>query len=418
MFSKNYQVLFKLKKQLSATVILVSLFSTVTNFVPLSVSFVALFPIVFWKLLARTFLRVNSRIFYACLLLYLYFLSSVLIYSPSILFKYEFYRRDGNFFITFLPLLIFSLLNCRFNLEHLFKTYLTWAGLVALLSYVLHIIHSRDPIFHGFFVAHNAAGGYYAMLAALSFGIFWEKKNKLMLLLFFLFFFFLIESDSRGSVVGIALAPLILFRFKKDFVWPSFWFLFIGLILLVVYTYPTWQFNGYALGGFSVQGAEVTEVFDRTHTMIERGFYLWPRAIYLWMNSPFIGAGFGSYNDVPYDLRSLFPFVVFNNPIELIASDAHAHNTFFHVLAETGLVGFVLLLIFLKNVDGLLKTKEVELSGVVLGLRLALWVGIWSSFTEHRLFTPSQMLPFTMLLALYASHRQSVSLVPTVAHNK
>lgn len=407
-----------MKKQLSATVIILSLFSTVTNFVPLSVCFVGLFPIFFWKLLVRTFFRVNSRVFYACLLLYLYFLSGVLIYSPSVLFKYEFYRRDGNFFITFLPLLIFPLLNCRFNLEMLCKAYLTWASLVSLLSYVLYVINSRDPIFHGFFVAHNAAGGYFAMLAALSLGMFLGAGNKLMLLFFSLFLFFLIESDSRGSLVGIALAPLILFRFKKDFVWHSFWCLFIGLILLIIYTYPTWQFNGYGLGGFSVQGTEVAEVFDRTHTMIERGFYLWPRAVYLWMNSPFIGTGFGSYNDVPYDLRSLFPFIVFNNPADFISSDAHAHNTFFHVLAETGLVGFALLLIFLKGVDGLLKTKEVELSGVVLGLRLALWVGIWSSFTEHRLFTPSQMLPFTILLALYISYRQSVSTPSKVVYNK
>ena len=81
-----------------------SLVFTITNYAFLSCLFIVL-SLVAIIFMASPTLKL-TRLHLAIISLYIYFLFSVLFYSPSALIDFDFYRRDGNFFITFLPMLL------------------------------------------------------------------------------------------------------------------------------------------------------------------------------------------------------------------------------------------------------------------------------------------------------------------------
>jgi O-antigen ligase len=91
----------------------------------------------------------------------------------------------------------------------------------------------------------------------------------------------------------------------------------------------------------------------------------------------------------------VFAFNVTEQPLH---SDSHAHHTYLHVMAEMGAVGLILFLWFLNRLRQFLKT--IDSSMVRTALLLGFWVNVVSAFTEHRLFTPSQMLPYIIMVGL------------------
>jgi O-antigen ligase len=170
----------------------------------------------------------------------------------------------------------------------------------------------------------------------------------------------------------------------------------VALIGVMSYTYPYWISLGKPLD--LSENTRTDTIGSKDANVLQRVLYLWPRAVYLFLESPIFGTGYGSYNDIPYEIRGVPYVVAFNDPSEVIYSSAHAHNTYLHVLAETGLVGLGLLTVMLVTMR-----KSFDSMGppsVQLGFKLAFWVAVFSSMTEHRLFTPAQMLPFTILYGM------------------
>jgi O-antigen ligase len=128
----------------------------------------------------------------------------------------------------------------------------------------------------------------------------------------------------------------------------------------------------------------------------------WPLALHAFLQSPIFGIGFGAYDDLPWEFWGWPGVIAFNAPDRYWHSDAHAHHTYLHVMAEMGAMGLVLLLWFLNRLHQFLKTIDSDM--VRQALMLGFWVNVVSSFTEHRLFTPSQMLPYVIMVGLAFAH--------------
>ena len=90
--------------------------------------------------------------------------------------------------------------------------------------------------------------------------------------------------------------------------------------------------------------------------------------------------------------------VAFNGSPKVVNSDATAHNTYMQLLAETGIVGLGLFFWFVKRLFDYLRNCEPGM--VTDAIYLALWMALISAFSEHRFFSPSQMLPFILILAM------------------
>jgi len=332
-----------------------------------------------------------------------YFLASTIIYNPTSLTEYDFYRRDGKVFVTYSPLLILSLFKFNINLKSIVRKFIIFSSLSNVVFLVIYavtggtILRYEPGIYNFLFETHNAAGGFLATISAFSVGFYCYKKERLFLILSLSNLAGLYFTDSRGSILALLLSWFIVLVIKGRYFKLTLIILIAFQIILLLWLYLNAAPNFLTTESFAINGFSLEQI-NRGGTFIIRGFYLWPKAIYLFLHSPLLGTGFGSYDDRPYLLKGIRYIFQLNFPKVFVHSDAHAHHSFLHVLAETGIVGFSLLFYFLKQVRQFI--VDITLPPLKTALNLTFWIIIISSLTEHRLFTPSQMLPFTIILGL------------------
>ncbi|WJH37252.1 O-antigen ligase family protein [Paenibacillus sp. CC-CFT747] len=193
------------------------------------------------------------------------------------------------------------------------------------------------------------------MLTSFSIGYFIQTRRKLYLLLTVANSVGLYASDSRGSILAIVIAIIIVIILRNKLALP----ITIALIVFQVGMMAFFYQNSHPEDFLHPEASDIQkysiEGIKRSNTVIERGFFIWPKAIYLFLHSPIFGTGFGSFNDTPYELNGGIPYVFqFNNTSNHYFNDGHAHHTFLHVLAETGLVGLGLLLLLLFQIKKVL----------------------------------------------------------------
>lgn len=380
---------------------LISLLFSFTNLIPLS-SVVCL-TIFFFPILVYGKKKIHEMIF-ALILMFIYFMVHIFLYYPDSFMQYDFYRRDGNVFITYIPLIILSMIRIKMSIRKIVDLFLHFVTSINFIFIVIYLCTGgtvflyEKGVYHFLFEAHNAAGGYLMILSSLSMGKYLSQKNIKNLILVIVNLLGLYLSDSRGSEIAFLSAMIMYYFYKKSYEKKCIIIFIIFQISLYSFLYLNAPYSFMEESSMTVEGID-SNFIDRGGTIINRGFYLWPRAIQLFLLSPLIGTGFGSYNDIPYKHIDM-EYFVYNeaSSANVVFSDAHAHNTFLHILAETGIIGLLLLSYFLKKCNTYIKRHpDKQISN---GLYIAFWGTIFSSITEHRLFTPSQVLPFIIVLGL------------------
>lgn len=388
-------------------VVFLSLLGSITNFVPISALSCPLI------LLSPLFLSKNANLSQTSLSiisLWLLIFISTLIYAPQSFLDYQFYRRDGNFFISFAPLLSLSLLSFKIDVEKWGDFFIKWVS-VALIPSIFYFLSSKPfstihNIFLFYFHGHNAAGGFLCFSTCLSLGFFLNKRQWQHLLITCWQIFATFLTASRGSILGLGMAMFTFFCVPRKYLKLYVLFWIIAHLLPLHYGYQFWKQHPNLSTRQIIEEAldETNMHVHRAGTAADRLFVLWPRAIDLWLKSPFLGTGFGSYNDMPYEFFGTENFFMLNKPKELKFDAGHAHHSFLHILAENGLLGLFLLIYCLYQIDK--STKSLPSKSLAYGLELALWANIFSSFTEHRIFTPSQMFPFNIMVGLCLCSRK------------
>lgn len=402
-------------KRLVFLVVLISLLGTVTNFVTFSALTCSL---AFFLPMAVSVNVACSRLVKSIYWMCGYFVFMTIIYAPSSFLDYNFYRRDGNVFITFFPLLILGALSYEVDTDRWVRLFLKWVTGITLVTSLFFVITTNKKMFTGhniflhLFYSHNGAGGFLAVIASLCYAYFLhsERHRAYYFLAFIINASACVLTYSRGSVLGLVLALGTVCFLKERY---AKYFALLALIatgLAVAWTYEVWLGNPLLQQGLGLEEhSEYLPVeVDRSHTVLDRLLVIWPAALHLWIKSPIFGTGFGSYNDVPYSLQGIDHVFMLNDPGHLVFNSSHAHHSFFHVLGETGMIGIALMvymLVLMRRCILSLPSKALQ-----QGLLIAYWVNIWSSMTEHRLFTPSQMLPFTIILGLVVMNQNVLDL--------
>ena len=371
-----------------------------------------------------------NRLWISLMSLGLFFLTSALISGlpTKALASYSFLRRDGNFFIAFLPLFFIPLI-----LQVQIKSQKTWthilqaiiwllAGITMLLSLLFFMHHPVGHvdiygIYFYLFNSHNGAGSFYLVMFLISLLLVLNPNLKSSrvgnLFATAAFGIALWVTRSRGSILGLLIALIILciehvkpLKYAQSILKT----ILIALIIItniaiVIYGYRGWlDLNKPDQDYFEVKALPTnfntlsTQKYERFANIADRLFYLWPRAFDDFLRSPIIGIGFTRFNDVPMYLEGIPGYVMLNTTqINIQFNDSHAHHTFLHVMAETGIIGLTLLIIFTYY---LLKFAKNINHWLAPGLYYAIWGMLGASFTEHRFFTPSGMLVITMLMII------------------
>jgi O-antigen ligase len=394
-----------------AYITLLALFLTVTNLVP--VSAVGFVPIVLcaWRFFGRSY-----PAFITPLLAFTAFVVvSTLLYDPRSLIEFEFYRRDGNFFVSYAPILAGCLYIHRWDLNKVLRAFFVFAVVVNLPLYgyylaengLVSIFTHPDQSFGSYFIARNAAGGFLAMLFCLGVACYLQQRSKLLLALLALNAMMLFSTYSRGSLMGaIAILPYLYLGRKRWILASLIACLVAGSIGMAIYhTDPTVNYMGYT---FAINNADA-----KVANLDIRYEWLWPRALAYFRQSPIVGLGFGSFDDQIHTVISYFGLLGVPSGITVEHSDSHAHNSYLNIVAELGLVGLTLMLSFYWRLiqwgqegaaaaatigrgQNFAAFRFVELSSVCL---------LVMAGTEHRLVSPSNVLILSLVVSLLLASR-------------
>ncbi|GAB3329572.1 hypothetical protein GCM10027299_33130 [Larkinella ripae] len=401
--------------------LLIGLFGTVTNLIfisPLpSILALAVLPYLF----LRHSVFVLPRFIYYLYIYFLYSLAGILIYYPPSLWNFRFYRYDGNFIISYLPLLLIPFFSYNVALDRLFKQFLIFATAVNALAFALNLVLTNfaaitdwgnpETYFHGFFKSTNGAGGFISIVLSLNIVLYLQERRRKWLLMILINSVFLVATTSRGSILGLV-AGFAFYFFDRT---NRAYLIRLALLAIVAVQCVVLWF-AYPLYDRYVRDADLSEagastyispifgeVSTKSANVAIRVLETWPRAVDCFLHSPLIGTGFGSVNDIPLKYKGL-PYVLsLNDQPKKEFNDAHAHHSYLHILGEQGLVGLGIFLVFWYALYQFLK------KGPESFVRKFLLVSYFNlsvmSFTEHRITSPSNALPLVIALCIYVLKR-------------
>lgn len=389
-----------LYKRVIVFIAFVALFGTVTNYVYFSPLLTIFLPLSVYVLNKEKIYRPIAWLYFYLAL----FLVSTALYHPVSFVEFGFYRRDGNFLISFAPLLVLPLFSIRFNLERGIRLFFSAAVILyaAVFFYEMGFGFSLDSLdlFGGLFHAQNAVGGFLAILGSLSFAYWYRNRTKKHFFIFILIFTMLVMTYSRGSIIGLMMAIpawYLAIHDRKKWIMVLLAFPVLLTIGSLMVGYPYYQ-NVLSSGDKAEFDFE-SGIETKNANVLIRVFYTFPRAYYSFLHSPVTGTGVGSFDDRPYQFEEIVPYVSYNAQPQKIHSDNHAHHSYLHILAEQGVIGLLVFLtfwyflfIYLLQLPGQHLVRDF--------LLIAYFSITFASFTEHRITTPSMMLPFTIPLAL------------------
>ncbi len=359
----------------------------------------------------------HYRINILLLIIYLYFILSYFLSDQTLenLFSYGFLRFDGSFFFCYLPFFIFAVPFLSY--KKTLSIYLWFLFVIFIFFSVVGFFeYSNNSHFLTVKIAkvevgleyvalnssHNATGSVIAIASIFSLAFFLEsnKKEKISYAgILTLLLIALMITKSRGSLIAFVVAIFFMIwinsrsfiKFIRNF--------FILIALSAPFIFVTGAYR---------RIAQIINFYDEN---ILTRFDLWDKAIYLFKQSPIIGVGFGRYNDMVwenYDMIDLsgYPriFALYKTP-GFVFNTSNAHNSYLHFMAETGVIGLILIIsfwifCFIIIFKSYRSTKDVFSKKIylsVIGSIIALFI---LSLTENYMSAPGVMMCISTVTSL------------------
>jgi hypothetical protein len=228
--------------KISFLIVFISLLGTMTNLAYISAFTSALALILIPLAFAKSQHNIPKFLFYLwCFTLYSFI--SVVLYYPASLIDFMFYRYDGNFFISYLPLLVFPFFTVKFNIEKYLDFFLYTVCIINIILYIGYFVTSKggvlfapasggnaSNIFNPLFIANNAAGGFYSILFSVALSFYLNKKKKIYLVFMVFSILFLWGTVSRGSMLGLFCGSFCYYLYIKRKM--RYLYIIIGTIIL------------------------------------------------------------------------------------------------------------------------------------------------------------------------------------------
>ena len=292
----------------------------------------------------------------------------------------EFYDGDGRIFVTYFPFVFFAVIAGHHRqirvLLHLGRI----LGAFVLASCVLWLAGADNGMFGdyrylGLQTHHTGAGTYISMLMILLviYGLEMHRVSHVLVGLALLVPILL--TTSRQATIGalLSIVAIVLLRNRK-LVLPIV-IVIASLFAALPQVSPVVSQRIDELAGsatienawiqmrrldwrpeYGLAGAIVGEQWNILARVL---FYA--RGVKLFVDSPLVGAGFGRFNDYYVDFHGPAGILHVGTSGLRVSNTQSAHNSYLHLLAETGVIGLALLVWFWARLWKRLRSKEAEL---------------------------------------------------------
>lgn len=377
------------------------------------------------------------------------------------LLNMKLWNGDGRIIISSIPFLLYSLVRITHGeLKHSINTML-WMGIIGMGLYVSWFTlgiswlagAGHPDEFHAFLSSHTGAGTFFGCLATFTTIYGYQKKNWIITLLGLALVGPTFSSGSRESLVGLMAVAgwyLVLRNPKPHLILGT---LAIGGVLFVTLpavisqkTYERtfglleWSFvtgmvaqaeraasSDWQFGDWDVEDEGTDSLEEGDVTTLVR-IQLWVYASKRIMESPLFGMGWGHFNDPHVDFIDASPFLsIANGGVKALAPST-AHNSYFQLAAESGLIGLVMYLSFwvalYRRCGRAVGAFEavLDLQAYFVAMQALVVFILTCALTGHALGSPSVMIPTMVLLGVGTAflrgnlfRPEQVKLVPAAA---
>ncbi len=373
--------------------------------------------------------------------------------TPLDFLNVKLWNGDGRIIIGSIPFLMFSAIRINnFELNQTIRTML-WMGISGMVLYVAWAIFKISWLagpghideFHAFLSSHTGAGTFFGCLATFTLLYGYERKKWMIALLGLALMGPTYSSGSRESLVGLmaVIAWYLTIRNPKPrMIMVS---LVVGTLLFVAMPYfmsqktyertyglLQWSFittmvrqaerainSDWQTGDWNVStGTDDLEEGDVT-TLVR--IQLWVYASKRFLASPLFGMGWGRFNDFNTIFINAPPYLSVAGGGGKRLSPETAHNSYFHLAAESGLIGLGLYMGFWaalyircqRAIKALVQVRELK-AFFVAAQGLIVFI-LTCALTGHAVGSPSVLVPTMVILGVATSYLRGNLLRPEKA---
>lgn len=356
----------------------------------------------------------------------------------------KFYNGDGRIFISLMPLVLYCLWSMRLEeLTGIVRTVAAVACATLAIYLIWSVTHTRlfsgqghADEFHGLLTSHTGAGTFFGSLFVFTLLYGYWRRDYRLISLGLLLIAPVIATGSREALVGIlgVLVWLILVKLRRFglFIGAAV-FLVISFAMLPVISEKTYNRMAdvvsveFALTvidqaesaagknwqtGDWIPGEDVENLEEGDVTSLVR-VLLWTYAAKKILDSPLLGMGWGRFNDRNVDIVELPGIGAFAMDGRKVFSTSNAHNSYFHIGSESGLIGIVLffgmwIYIYLRLgelISGFRVFPQVSAFGLAAQGLIVFAAGC--ALTGHAFGAPSSMIILTLLCGAGLAFRRT-----------
>ncbi len=375
-----------------------------------------------------------DKVGYLVILNYLYWIGSGFLVGALTLATVAspgFYTGEGRIFICYIPLLMFSVYAARRRDIRFVTRLVAWIGIASLPLFAIWAATGAPALaggqahnFFGFLTSHTGAGTFYAtvFLFLLICGL--ESKRRPLTLLGVAMLLPVFGTASREALAGLLVASgwYVWRNLKAKTVAYVLLILAIGVAALPFVAPHTYDRTVSVISPETVKAIEqVVETarwepgqqrsLDPERYNILTRFLYWKYSVRRFRESPLLGIGFGRWND--YDVHVEYvgsDLVGFGLSGKRVTEVHHAHNSYLHVLAETGLLGLGLLMwlwiLLLRRVQraGKAHATSPDLSAYMKASEGIIVFALVAALFGHALAAPSLCIPALTIIGVGISY--------------
>lgn len=295
--------------------------------------------------------------------------------TPLDLVNMKLYNGDGRIFISLVPLLLLTVIGItEGDFRRIIKIllviavsslaiYITWLG--THTTYLSGPGHADE--FHGFLTSHTGSGTFFGAIATFTLIYGYEKRSwritllgiallgpmyssgsreALLAVMIMMAWYFVIRRPSPGIVLGgtlafmlmVAIAPSVMSN--KDYN-RTFGLLSWNFVESMVNQAERGLRSDWQTGDWSPAGDDEENLESGDVTTLVR-IQLWTYAAKRFFDSPLFGMGWGRFNDRNVILVDMPGVLTFAPGGTQTLSTSNAHNSYFHLASESGLIGLVM----------------------------------------------------------------------------